>query len=131
MLITIKDANFRLSTQEIRIQRVKIHKKYLGRLKDLNRPWTIGLAAGLHELIGNVKTFHRMGLIPTDIKLQSKKKLFSIFPYFSLFFFKPIQYYLMWPTKIWIGKKFQDLSENGTTSDQGQTRRQKNKNSIF
>ena len=47
MLITIKAANFKHSTQEIRIQRMKIYKKNLGRLKDLNRPRTIGLAAGL------------------------------------------------------------------------------------
>ena len=47
MLITIKGANFRISTQEIRIQWVKIYKKNLGRLEDLNRLRIIGLAAGL------------------------------------------------------------------------------------
>ena len=39
-----------------------------------------------YGLIGNFKTFKKMWLLPTDIETQRRRKIFSIFPYFALFF---------------------------------------------
>ena len=39
-----------------------------------------------YGLIGNVKSFKKMWLLPTDIQTQRRNKIFSIFPYFSFFF---------------------------------------------
>ena len=62
-----------------------------------------------------------MGRVPIDIETQSRKKLFSLFRYFSVFFFffffffkdliLPIK-----PKKIWRDREFEGLLEYWLTS---------------
>ena len=53
-----------------------------------------------------------MGLLPTDIQTRSQKELFLIFSYFSLCFLTD----LILSDRA-IDREFQDLSENGPTSN--------------
>ena len=48
----------------------------------------IRLGSPKYGWIGNFKAFQKMGLLPTDIQTQRRKKLFSIFPYFYFSFIK-------------------------------------------
>ena len=51
-----------------------------------NRHKIIQSSRQKYGCIGNSKAFQKMSLLPTDIQTQSRKKLYSIFQYFSLFF---------------------------------------------
>ena len=70
----------------------------------------------------------------TDIQTRTQKTKILIFPYFSLYFLTDLE--LSDRTKkIWMDRKFQDLLENGPTSDRYPNPEQKKKNyfqfSIF
>ena len=58
-----------------------------------------------------------MGLLLTDIQTQQRKKLFLIFQYFSLFFFNRLNIIRSGQQKYGIEREFQDLLENGPTSN--------------
>ena len=78
----------------------------------LNRLNIIQSSRQKYGLIENFKAFPKMGLRPTDIQIQSRKKLFSIFRYFSLFLLTDLILSDQADQRM-LDREFYGLSENG------------------